>query len=248
MKRGMVLYKGKVQSVFERDGHIYTEGKTMINEKDVHWLPPIEAKTIFALGLNYREHAKELTFQPPSEPLVFLKGKNSLIGHMNDTVRPKDVTYMHYECELAVIIGQRGKRIPIKDAYNYVRGYTVANDYAFRDYLENYYRPNFCAKSRDASTPIGPWLVDKEDISNPMNLTLKTYVNGVLVQEGNTSDMIFSIPEIIAYLSEFLTLQPGDIILTGTPKGALNTKVGDEVVTEIEEIGTLVNRVVDEIG
>ncbi|WAA13425.1 fumarylacetoacetate hydrolase family protein [Fervidibacillus halotolerans] len=246
MKQGRVLYEGIIRTVFEKEGKIFTDTGTMVKENDVHWLPPFEANTIFALGLNYADHAKELSFKPPSEPLVFLKGKNTLIGHLQETIRPKDVTFMHYECELAVVIGRRGEGIAEKDAYEYVKGYTIANDYAFRDYLENYYRPNFRVKNRDGSTPIGPWLVDHGDIPDPMQLTLRTFINGNLVQEGSTSNMIFSIPQIITYLSEFLTLQPGDVILTGTPKGAVDTKVGDEVVTEIEGIGRLVNRVVAE--
>src|SRR5699024_2979371 len=208
---------------------------------------PVEPKTVFTLGLNFADHAAELSFkQAPKEPLVFLKGPNTFIGHRGETVRPSDVTFMHYECELAVVIGNTAKNVTQENAYDYVRGYTVANDYALRDYLENYYRPNLRVKNRDTCTPIGPWLVDKEDIEDPMNLKLTTYVNGKVVQEGTTADMIFSVPYLIEYLSGFMTLNPGDIILTGTPKGSLDTKVGDEVITEVEGVGRLVNTIVGE--
>jgi 5-oxopent-3-ene-1,2,5-tricarboxylate decarboxylase/2-hydroxyhepta-2,4-diene-1,7-dioate isomerase len=135
--------------------------------------------------------------------------------------------------------------VPKENAYDYVAGYTVANDYAIRDYLENYYRPNLRVKSRHSATPIGPWLVDAADIPDPMNLALRTLVNGKVTQEGNTRDMIFNIPALIAYLSEFMTLSSG-IILTGTPEGLADVKAGDEVVTEIEGIGSLKNTIIGE--
>jgi 5-oxopent-3-ene-1,2,5-tricarboxylate decarboxylase/2-hydroxyhepta-2,4-diene-1,7-dioate isomerase len=215
-----------------------------VAEHEVVWLPPVSPRTVFALGLNYADHAKELAFTPPSEPLVFLKGPNTLIGHRAHTRRPSDATYMHYECELAVVIGRSGRNIRREDAYDYVWGYTIANDYAIRDYLENYYRPNLRVKNRDTCTPVGPWLVDAADIDDPMNLTLRTYVNGKLTQEGNTRGMIFDIPALIEYLSGFMTLNRGDMILTGTPEGLADTAVGDEVVAEIEGIGRLVNTIV----
>jgi 5-oxopent-3-ene-1,2,5-tricarboxylate decarboxylase/2-hydroxyhepta-2,4-diene-1,7-dioate isomerase len=209
----------------------------------VTWLPPVEPGTIFALGLNYADHAKELSFKAPEEPLVFLKGPNTLCGHLARTRRPPGVTYMHYECELAVVIGKTARGVSRSEAYDYVAGYTVANDYAIRDYLENYYRPNFRVKSRDASTPLGPWLVDAADIPDPMNLSLRTMVNGKITQEGSTRDMIFTIPVLIEYLSGFMTLGPGDLILTGTPEGLADVQPGDEVITEIEGIGRLKNTI-----
>ena len=244
MKQARIAYAGAIHSAYEKNGDIYlTDGRT-VSEKEVIWLPPIEPKTVFALGLNYADHAKELDFDIPKEPLVFLKGPNTFIGHLGQTRRPKDVTYMHYECELAVVIGKKGKNIKKEKAFEHVLGYTIANDYAIRDYLENYYRPNLRVKNRDTCTPIGPWLVDKNDIEDPENLTIKTYMNGKLMQEGNTRDMIFGIADLIEYLSSFMTLSPGDIILTGTPEGAADTRVGDQVITEIEGIGRLCNTIV----
>lgn len=246
MKRARVCYGGLIQDATEVDGKVKLNDGRIVEETDVVWLPPIELGTVFALGLNYADHAKELSFQAPKEPLVFLKGPNTFIGHRGYTVRPKDVTFMHYECELAVVIGKTGKNIKKENAYDYVKGYTIANDYAIRDYLENYYRPNLRVKNRDTCTPIGPWFVDKADIEDPMNLTLRTYINSEIKQEGTTADMVFSIPELIEYLSSFMTLNENDVILTGTPKGSVDTKVGDEVITEIEGIGRLINTVVDE--
>ncbi len=246
MKHGRIYLNGSVQQVTEQNGKVCLPDGRLLGEKEVQWLPPVKPGTIFALGLNYADHAKELAFKAPEKPLVFLKGRNTVTGHRCVTRRPKDATYMHYECELAVIIGRQGKNIQKENAYNHVAGYTIGNDYAIRDYLENYYRPNLRVKNRDNCTPIGPWLVDTADVPEPGALSLKTYVNGELTQEGSTSDMIFDIPALIAYLSEFMTLNPGDIILTGTPEGLADVKAGDEVVTEIEHIGRLVNTIVDD--
>jgi len=246
MKQGRIYLNGSVRHITEQNGKVCLADGRLLQEQDVQWLPPVEPGTIFALGLNYADHAKELAFKAPEKPLVFLKSRNTVTGHRCVTRRPKDATFMHYECELAVIIGRQGKQISKEDAYNHVAGYSIGNDYAIRDYLENYYRPNLRVKNRDGCTPIGPWLVDRADVPDPGALTLKTYVNGELTQEGSTSDMIFDIPSLIAYLSEFMTLNPGDIILTGTPEGLADVKAGDEVITEIEHIGRLVNTIADD--
>lgn len=202
--------------------------------------------TLFALGLNYADHASELEFTPPEEPLVFIKAPNSFNGDGQTSVRPNNVEYMHYEAELVVVIGKTARNVVEADAMDYVAGYTICNDYAIRDYLENYYRPNLRVKSRDGLTPIAPWIVDKAAIPDPHNLTLRTFVNGELRQQGTTADLIFNIPFLIAYLSEFMTLQPGDMIATGTPKGLSDVVPGDEVVVEVEGVGRLVNRIVSE--
>src|ERR1700677_3972937 len=244
MKTARVAYAGAIHYATEENGCVRLTDGRVINEDAVVWLPPVQPGTIFALGLNYADHAKELAFKAPDEPLVFLKGPQSVCGHCGQTFRPKNVAYMHYECELAVVIGKTARGVSRANAYDSVAGYTVANDYAIRDYLENYYRPNLRVKSRDCATPLGPWLVDRADIADPMNLQLRTLVNGQVTQEGNTRDMIFNIPALIAYLSDFMTLLPGDLILTGTPEGLADVKIGDEVVTEIEGIGSLKNTII----
>ena len=246
MKSARVAYAGAIHSATEQDGSVLLADGRRLSENDVVWLPPIQPGTIFALGLNYADHAKELDFKAPAEPLIFLKGPQSVCGHLGQTVRPSGVKYMHYECELAVVIGKPARRVAKTSAYDYVAGYTVANDYTIRDYLENFYRPNFRVKSRDRATPIGPWLVDADDVADPMNLQLRTLVNGRVTQEGTTRDMIFDIPTVIAHLSEFMTLSPGDIILTGTPEGLTGVNVGDEVVTAIDGIGSLKNTIIGE--
>ncbi len=247
MKHGRIAWQGAIHSVTETtDGRLRLANGRCLEESAVVWLPPVAPRTIFALGLNYADHARELAFKAPETPLVFLKGPNTIIGHRARTRRPADATYMHYECELAVVIGKTGFQVSRAEAYDLVAGYTVANDYAIRDYLENYYRPNLCVKNRDGCTPLGPWLVDRADIADPMRLKLTTRINGQVTQEGTTADMIFDIPALIVYLSSFMTLAPGDIILTGTPEGLADVKAGDTVETEIEGIGCLINTIVDD--
>jgi len=247
MKRGRIAFQGAIHEVTQAaDGRVRLADGRLLNEAEVQWLPPVVPGAVFALGLNYADHAKELAFKAPEVPLAFLKGPNTIVGHRAKTRRPADATYMHYECELAVVIGKTGKNVAKADAMDIVAGYTVANDYAIRDYLENYYRPNLRVKNRDGCTPLGPWLVDRDDVPNPMALKLTTRVNGKTTQQGTTSDMIFDIPTLIEYLSSFMTLNPGDIILTGTPEGLADVKAGDVIETEVEGVCCLINTIVDD--
>jgi len=247
MKHARVLVDGRSHHATERDGQLLLDDGRLLAQDAVTWLPPLASlnhpRTILALGLNYADHAKELAFKAPSEPLVFLKGEATLNGHRQFTRRPPGVQNMHYECELAIVIGRTAKKVKRDDAYDFIAGYTVANDYAVRDYLENWYRPNLRVKNRDGATPLGPWRVDTADVPNPVALALKTTVNGKVTQSGNTKDMIFDVPFLIEYFSSFMTLQHGDLILTGTPDGVVDCQPGDVVVTEIEGIGALMNTI-----
>ena len=244
MKHARVLYQGRTWDATEDQGQLRLSDGRRVAHDDVQWLPPLQpvgrARTILALGLNYADHAKELAFkEPPKEPLVFVKGESALVGHKAHTPRPADVKFMHYECELAVVIGRSARHVQRQHAYDYIDGYCVANDFAIRDYLENWYRPNLRVKNRPGCTVLGPWRVDAADIANPMDLALQTTVNGVVTQSGHTRDMIFDVPFLIAYFSHFMTLSPGDLILTGTPDGVVDCQVGDVVVTRIDQLGAL---------
>jgi 5-oxopent-3-ene-1,2,5-tricarboxylate decarboxylase/2-hydroxyhepta-2,4-diene-1,7-dioate isomerase len=248
MKTARVAYAGAIHSATPHaDGLRLADGR-VLREDEVVWLPPFDVGTIIALGLNYADHAKELakelTVTTKDEPLVFLKSAGALIGHRGVTRRPRGVAFMHYECELAVVIGRTAKRVKRADALAHVAGYTVCNDYAVRDYLENWYRPNLRVKNRDGGTVLGPWLVDAADVPDPQTLALRTLVNGQVTQQGSTADMVTDVAGLIEYLSEFMTLQCGDVILTGTPDGVVNVDVGDDVVCEIDGLGRLVNTIV----
>ncbi len=249
MRSARVAYDGAIHdAVPHLDGLQLADGRVLA-EDAVVWLPPLaQVGTVIALGLNYADHvqelSKELTRTNQDEPLVFLKTPGSLIGHRAHTRRPLDAGFMHYECELAVVIGRRARRVRAADALAHVQGYTVCNDYAIRDYLENWYRPNLRVKNRDGATVLGPWLVSADEVPDPQRLSLRTTVDGRLVQQGTTANMIHSVAALIEYLSDFMTLEPDDIILTGTPEGTVNCQAGEQVVCEIDGIGRLVNTLV----
>jgi 5-oxopent-3-ene-1,2,5-tricarboxylate decarboxylase / 2-hydroxyhepta-2,4-diene-1,7-dioate isomerase len=251
VKRARVAFDGAIHDAVPqvladgRDGLRLADGRVLA-EDAVTWLPPFDVGTILALGLNYADHARELSFSKQEEPLVFLKGRGSLIGHRGHTRRPDDVTFMHYECELSVVIGRTARRVTRAAALDHVAGYCIANDYAIRDYLENWYRPNLRVKNRDGGTVLGPWFVDAADVADPHALGLRTLVNGEITQAGNTRDLVTGVDELIEYLSGFMTLSAGDVILTGTPEGVRNVNVGDEVRCEIDGLGSLLNTIADD--
>lgn len=245
MKRARIAWRGRDVWAAVEDERLRLADGTVIAFDEAHWLPPVlPGAAVYALGLNYADHSKELGFAASqASPLVFLKGGNAFVGHRGETPRPADANQMHPECELVAVIGMPACRVSRADALAYVSGYTIANDYAIREYLENYYRPNARVKNRDATTPIGPWIVDAADVGDPQALGLSTRVNGVEVQHGSTADMLLDVAGLIEYLSGIVTLMPGDMILTGTPHGVHFVAAGDEVVCEIEKLGALANRV-----
>jgi 5-oxopent-3-ene-1,2,5-tricarboxylate decarboxylase / 2-hydroxyhepta-2,4-diene-1,7-dioate isomerase len=252
MRTARVAADGAVHTaVPHARGLLLADGRVLA-EHQVTWLAPFEVGTIIALGLNYADHvkelAKELTLPSTSgakdEPLVFLKTGSSVVGHRGRTGRPVGAAFMHYECELAVVIGRPAKHVRKANALAHIAGYCVCNDYAVRDYLENWYRPNLRVKNRDGGTVLGPWFVSADEVPDPQALHLRTLVNGQVTQQGHTSNMVNTVAELIEYLSSFMTLQPGDVILTGTPEGVVNVNPGDEVVCEIDGIGRLVNTLV----
>lgn len=217
---------------------------------------PSPRRNVMAIGLNYADHVKESAdtrgkpTKIPTHPVFFTKATNAVIGpNASIPYNASVTTELDWEVELGVIIGQRGINVPAGRAFEYIFGYTIVNDVSARD-LQTRHGQFFKGKSLDGTCPLGPWIVTRGEIPDPQNLRLRSRVNGVVKQDANTSQMIFKIPDIIAQLSLGMTLEPGDIIATGTPSGVGFSrtppeflKPGDTVDCEIEGIGTLSNRV-----
>ncbi|MBE8540590.1 fumarylacetoacetate hydrolase family protein [Geoglobus acetivorans] len=206
---------------------------------DVRFLPPVTPEKIIAVGLNYRDHAEELNMSIPDEPVLFMKSPSSIIGDGDAIILPEKSMRVDYEGELAVVIGERCKDVTVKEAEEVVLGYTCFNDVTARDLQQKGWQWGI-AKSFDTFSPIGPYIAT--DIE-PDNLKIKTVLNGKVVQESNTSHLIFSVFELVSYVSSIMTLKEGDVISTGTPAGVGKLSSGDVVTVEIENIGKLTNHV-----
>ncbi len=201
----------------------------------------ISPTKIVCLGRNYAKHAEEMRSEVPREPIIFLKPPSSLIGPEEKIILPEKSKNVHHEVELAVVIGKRAKNVGVEDAMDYVLGYTILLDITARDLQDEAKRkglPWSLAKGFDTFAPIGPRVAAAGEIE-PHNLEIGLKINGKVRQRGNTSDMIFKIPEIISYISSIMTLEPGDIIATGTPEGVGKIEHGDVIDAWIEGIGTL---------
>ena len=201
---------------------------------------------IICVGLNYAAHIEETKREPSAYPVLFTKFATTLAGPFDAIPLPPEPEAIDYEGELTVVVGERARRVPRDRALDHVAGYTLANDVSMRDYQYKTHQW-LQGKAWDASTPVGPDLVTLDEISEP--LTLKTFVNGVKVQESSTELLIFDVPTLVSTVSEFATLEPGDLILTGTPGGVgfrreppLLLGDGDEVVVEMEQVGRIENR------
>ena len=215
----------------------------------VRLAPPVTRPAkIIGIGLNYRDHAEEQNAKIPLEPRIFAKFSTTLIGHNDPITWERSVTdQVDYEAELAVVIGKTVKNCPESEALKAVFGYTCANDVSARD-IQLTRAELVRGKSPDTFCPLGPWIVTADEIPDPGALKIQCRLNGTLMQDGNTGNLIFSVPNLISFLSRSITLVPGDIILTGTPKGVgvfrkppVFLKKGDEVIVEIEGIGRLAN-------
>ncbi|MGB9681888.1 MAG: fumarylacetoacetate hydrolase family protein [bacterium] len=213
-------------------------------------LPPIiKPSKIVALGRNYLEHARETGYEAPKEPIFFSKSISSIVATEEDIIYPKWLTRVDPEAELGLIIGRKAKEVPKERALDYVFGYTIINDVTARD-MQTYdlksANPWFRSKSFDTFCPMGPFILLKEYVKDPHNLEIELKVNGEIRQKDNTKNLIFKIPEIISFISKHMTLEPGDVIATGTPSGIAPIYPGDIVEVSVESIGTLKNRVVRE--
>lgn len=211
-----------------------------IPAEEATFLTPVTPSKIVCVGRNYLEHAAELGNKMPEEPLLFLKAPSALIANGETIELPQDSKQVEHEGELGVVIGRRASKLTSSEyPLNYVLGYTCVNDVTARD-LQRKDVQFTRGKSFDTFCPVGPFIVDDID---PLNVNVTTRVNGVVKQHGCTADMAFSVPFLIRYISNIMTLYPGDLIATGTPAGVSQMKAGDVVEVEIEEIGILRNPV-----
>lgn len=218
----------------------------------------VKPSKVIAVGRNYADHLKEAGIKIDMKvPSAWIKANNTLIGPTREIIKPACVKELDYETELAVVIGKRCRNVPEAEAYDVIAGYTVMNDVSARDIvrIERKEGNQLLGKMFDGFAPLGPWLVTRDEIPDPINLRVISRVNGEIRQNGNTHDMIFSIPKLVSYLSQ-MTLEPGDLISTGTPDGVAMgrkpdqapwfLKPGDVLESEVEGVGILRNKIVDE--
>jgi 2-keto-4-pentenoate hydratase/2-oxohepta-3-ene-1,7-dioic acid hydratase in catechol pathway len=214
--------------------------------------PVPDARKIVCIGLNYRDHARESGMEPPGEPVLFSKYSTALVGHGGNILAPPESQQVDYEAELVVVIGRGGRRIPKAKAMEHVGGYAVGNDVSARDWqLTKPGKQWMAGKTFDTFAPVGPALVTPDEVPDPHKLGIRLRLNGTTMQDSNTDQLIFHIDELIAYLSTVFTLEPGDLIFTGTPPGVgmarkppVWLQAGDVVEVEIDGLGTLRNPVV----
>ncbi len=207
--------------------------------EEIELLAPTQPTKIVAVGLNYRDHAEELGMELPEEPLIFLKPPSAVIGHGQAIVCPKASSQVEYEAELGVVIGQRAKEVPAEEAEKVILGYTCVNDVTARD-LQKKDIQFTRSKSFDTFCPIGPWIETEVD---PSDLAVRSFLNDEPRQDSRTSQLIHGVPELVSFISSIMTLEPGDLICTGTPKGVGQIRPGDQVSIEVEGIGRLTNPV-----
>jgi len=205
---------------------------------------------ITCVGLNYADHAHEQGIEPPTSPIFFLKSDNTICGPGDKVRIPPNSAQVDYEAEFAVVIGKGGSRIPEERALEHVAGYMILNDVTARDFQFSD-KQWFRGKSGDTFAPTGPWIVTRDEVPDPHNLHISLTLNGATMQDSNTSNLIFKVPYLVSYLSQSITLQPGDVISTGTPPGVgvfrkpqVFLKAGDTMTVAAEKLGTLTNTVV----
>lgn len=246
MKKLRFSYMGEEYEGTFDNGVVVGRNGSVYSVRDIVWLPPSKPRNIVGLALNYGKHAEELGLKASEKPVLFLKPVSSLTGHMSNIIKPSGTKYVHYEGELAVVMGKKCRNVSRREAMEYVLGYTVANDVTARDFITNMFRPPVQAKGYDTFCPVGPWIVTKDEIEDVHDLEIVTSVNGEVKQKDRTSSMIHRVEEIISHISSFMTLSEGDIILTGTPEGISPVEHGDVIEVTVEGIGTLRNNIVDE--
>ncbi|MFB6489932.1 MAG: fumarylacetoacetate hydrolase family protein [Thermoproteus sp. AZ2] len=259
--RKLIAYGRPALDIVEELAHKCEDPAFYLDPDTIRWEPPVlNPEKIFAVAVNYRAHGQETGMKPPERPYFFPKFPNALVGHRQPVVKHKVAQRVDWEVELVVVVGKPGKYIDPSNALDYVFGYAVGNDISIRDWqfppgwpqqLNPYGQNWIWGKSMDTAAPVGPYIVTKDEIPDPNRLGLRLWVNGNLEQEGNTSELIFNVQQLMHWASQGITLKPGDLIFTGTPPGVgfpkgKFLKHGDVVEAEVERVGKLMNPVVEE--
>ena len=249
----VLAFLAQGEAAFDAAREACASGKGRLPLEEVSLEAPIRRPPkILAVGLNYRDHVAEGGFEVPTVPVIFNKQSTAVTGPQGAIHLPKESVQLDYEGEFAFVIGRRCRHVPKDRALDVIAGYTIANDVSVRDW--QFRSPTTTmGKSWDTHCPLGPYVVTPDEVGDPHDLDLKTWVNGELRQDSNTSNLIFDCSDIIVHLSTAFTLEPGDVVCTGTPSGVVLgmdpkvwLKAGDEVRIAIDRLGTLENRVVDE--
>lgn len=212
-------------------------------------LQPVTDQPVVCVALNYTGHYEQLADafhqppykQPPRQPVFFIKPRNTLAGHLDEMPCPDGMDRIYTGAGLGFVIGRTASRLTWEQAYDHIGGYTIYNDFTLAE--DSYFRPPVTTKCLDGYGPVGPYIVEPEEISDPHDLAISTYVNGELRQTASTNDLRLPIPAIIEELTEFMTLAPGAVVVSGFPPGRVAVRPGDEVRVEIEQVGSLVNRI-----
>lgn len=250
---GIAQLGGHTPSALLADPPLDRDAAVALDDPALRWRPVVPAPDkVICVGLNYRAHVAESLRDEPEYPVLFTKWASTLAGPYDALAVPPESAKVDYEGELVVVIGQRARRVSRDDALGVVAGYAVANDISMRDFQHKSHQW-LQGKAWDASTPVGPWLVTPDEVGDPQALSLRTTVNGETVQEATTDLMIFDVATLVATVSEFATLQPGDLILTGTPGGVgvrrdppLLLAGGDVVAVEVDGVGRIENTMKEE--
>ena len=233
---GIQVIKGSIWNHYE-------VSDKKVSTAEVRFLPPVIPTKIVCVGQNYLGHIKEIGAPVPQEPIIFLKPPSCLVGHEHPIIYPRNAGRVDYEGELAIVIKHKMKGVNETETLNHVLGYSCFNDVSERKIVAKNPFLLSLAKGFDSFGPFGPYIVTDLD---PNHLMLKTYLNGELKQQDNTQNCVFSVQQVLSYISNYMTLFPGDVVITGTPKGIAPMKPGDTVEVEVEGIGTLRNTVQSE--
>ena len=238
--------------VLEEAAQISEDADVDYGHGDIEWrLPVPDPEKIYCVGQNYAAHITEMGYELPEHPSIFARFPRTFVPHQGSMVMPSHSKHFDYEGELTIVIGTEARHVPESDALNYVAGYTICNDGSVRDWQKR--GPQVApGKNWEYSGMLGPWITTADEAGDPANMALRTWVNGDLRQDGNTSDLVFSVAYLVSYISTFITLMPGDMITTGSPSGVAVAfdppkwlKPGDKVEIEIESVGRLAGEVIE---